>query len=58
MITPAVATATLVLPAALGASASHLGGAPRWTGALRVTFWGAVAMGITALVGRLFGTQL
>jgi len=58
VITPAVATATLVLLAALGASAARLGGAPLGAGALRVTFWGAVAMGATALVGRLFGTQL
>jgi len=47
---------TLVLLAALGAVAAWLGGAPLWKGALRVTFWGAVAMGCTALIGRLFGT--
>jgi hypothetical protein len=28
------------------------------TGAARVTFWGAIAMGSSALVGRLFGTQI
>ena len=47
---------TLVLLAALGAVAAWLGGAPLWKGALRVTFWGAVAMGCTALIGRLVGT--
>ncbi len=47
---------TLVLLAGLGAVAAWLGGAPLWKGALRVTFWGAVAMGCTALIGRLFGT--
>lgn len=47
---------TLALLAALGAVAAWLGGAPLWKGALRVTFWGAVAMGCTALIGRLFGT--
>lgn len=46
---------TLVLLAGLGAVAAWLGGAPLWKGALRVTFWGAVAMGCTALIGRLFG---
>jgi VIT1/CCC1 family predicted Fe2+/Mn2+ transporter len=37
---------------------SVLGGAPVLTGAARVTFWGAIAMGSSALVGRLFGTQI
>ncbi len=47
--------ATLVLLAALGATAARLGGAPQGRAILRVTFWGAVAMGCTALVGRWFG---
>ncbi|HSE27124.1 MAG TPA: VIT1/CCC1 transporter family protein [Gemmatimonadales bacterium] len=47
---------TLGLLAGLGAVAAWLGGAPLWKGALRVTFWGAVAMGCTAMIGRLFGT--
>jgi VIT1/CCC1 family predicted Fe2+/Mn2+ transporter len=46
---------SLVLLLALGALAARLGGAPLIRGALRVGFWGAVAMGVTALVGRLFG---
>ena len=37
------------------ASAARLGGASRVRGALRVAFWGALAMGVTALVGRVFG---
>jgi VIT1/CCC1 family predicted Fe2+/Mn2+ transporter len=52
----AVTASSLALLAGLGVSAARLGGAPMWTGAARVTFWGAVAMGATALVGRLFGT--
>jgi VIT1/CCC1 family predicted Fe2+/Mn2+ transporter len=52
----AVAGSSLALLIVLGGSAAHLGGAPLATGALRVAFWGAVAMGCTALVGRLFGT--
>ena len=45
----------LVLLAVLGAVAARLGGAPLARGVLRVTFWGAAAMGSTALVGRWFG---
>jgi VIT1/CCC1 family predicted Fe2+/Mn2+ transporter len=51
----AIATSTLVLLVVLGGVAAWLGGAPVWRGAARVVFWGAVAMGCTALVGRLFG---
>jgi VIT1/CCC1 family predicted Fe2+/Mn2+ transporter len=39
----------------LGCVAARLGGASMLRGAVRVAFWGAVAMGCTALVGRLFG---
>jgi len=39
----------------LGALAARVGGAVMWRGALRVTFWGALAMGVSALVGRMFG---
>ena len=49
---------TLVLLGGLGSLAGHLGGASRLTGAVRVMFWGAVAMGATALVGRLFGASV
>jgi len=41
---------------ALGAIAARAGGASAIVGALRVAFWGAVALAITAAVGRLFGT--
>ena len=54
-LTPAVVGATVVLLLLLGAAAAQLGGAPRVRGALRVAFWGAVAMVCTALVGRVFG---
>ena len=47
---------TVGLLLVLGAVAARLGGAPLTRGALRVAFWGALAMGCTALVGRLFGT--
>lgn len=55
-LTAAVVGSSLVLLVILGGLAAHLGGAPRWRGAARVVFWGAVAMGCTALVGSLFGT--
>jgi vacuolar iron transporter family protein len=50
----AVVATSLVLLAGLGALAARLGGARMLAGAARVTFWGAVAMGATALVGKLF----
>lgn len=51
-----VTAVTIVLLVGLGSLAAQLGGAPLLRGAVRVTFWGAVAMAATALVGRLFGT--
>jgi len=56
VLVPAISASTLVLLAVLGAIAARLGGAPWLTGGLRVAFWGAVAMILTGLVGRLFGT--
>ena len=52
----AVAITSLFFLATLGALAARAGGAPIGKAALRVTFWGALAMLLTALVGRLFGT--
>lgn len=53
-----VVAVTIVLLVGLGAVAAQLGGASLWRGAVRVAFWGAVAMGVTALVGRLFGAAV
>jgi vacuolar iron transporter family protein len=50
-----VAGTSLACLAMLGALAAQAGGAPVTKGALRVTFWGALAMGVTAGVGRIFG---
>jgi VIT1/CCC1 family predicted Fe2+/Mn2+ transporter len=50
----AVAASSLVFLALLGALAARAGGAPMSVGAIRVTFWGALAMALTAGVGRLF----
>jgi VIT1/CCC1 family predicted Fe2+/Mn2+ transporter len=53
-----IATSSLALLASLGALAAHLGAASLARGSLRVTFWGAVAMLSTALVGRLLGAAV
>jgi VIT1/CCC1 family predicted Fe2+/Mn2+ transporter len=42
----------------LGVVAARIGGASVWVGAVRVTFWGMLAMLATAAVGRLFGTTV
>ncbi len=52
----AVSITSLVFLALLGVLAARAGGAPMLKAALRVTFWGALAMGLTAAVGALFGT--
>lgn len=51
----AISVVSLALLAALGALGALVGGAPVLRAAVRVTFWGALAMAITALVGTLFG---
>jgi len=51
----AVFITSLVFLALLGALAAYTGGAKISTGALRISFWGALAMAITAGVGSLFG---
>jgi VIT1/CCC1 family predicted Fe2+/Mn2+ transporter len=50
-----VGATSLVCLAGLGALAARTGGAPPLVGSARVTFWGAIAMIVTAGVGRLFG---
>jgi VIT1/CCC1 family predicted Fe2+/Mn2+ transporter len=51
----ATALVTLVI---LGGTAAYAGGASIARGAMRVAFWGALAMGLTAGVGRLFGAAV
>jgi len=58
MLSPLVTGSALVLLAVLGALAAQVGGAPRWLGAVRVMFWGALAMAASALVGRVFGAAV
>jgi VIT1/CCC1 family predicted Fe2+/Mn2+ transporter len=52
----AIAGSSLVFLALLGGFAARTGGAGVANGAARVTFWGALAMLVTAGVGALFGT--
>jgi VIT1/CCC1 family predicted Fe2+/Mn2+ transporter len=53
-----VAGASLACLIALGALAARAGGAPAGIGALRVGFWGALAMAVTAAAGALFGAAV
>jgi vacuolar iron transporter family protein len=55
---PAIAALSLVSLAALGAFGGHLGGAPLGRAALRVTIGGALAMAVTAAIGRIFGVAM
>lgn len=52
-ISSVVAVLTLFI---LGVAAAHLGGAALMKGGMRVAFWGVVAIGLTGLVGKFFGT--
>jgi len=56
LLIPLVSGTSLFFLAVLGGLAAGAGGAGVWTGAIRVTFWGAVAMAVTAAVGWIFGT--
>jgi VIT1/CCC1 family predicted Fe2+/Mn2+ transporter len=51
----AVSASSLLFLALLGAVGARAGGASVWRATLRVTFWGALAMAVTAGVGMLFG---
>jgi VIT1/CCC1 family predicted Fe2+/Mn2+ transporter len=53
---PIVSGTSLVFLALLGGVAARAGGSRVTVGAMRVTFWGALAMGLTAGVGALFGS--
>ncbi|MBI1170036.1 VIT family protein [bacterium] len=54
----AVVGVTLIALAGLGALGAQAGGAPKLRATLRVLFWGAAAMAITAGVGRIFGVSV
>ncbi|MBL9169216.1 MAG: VIT family protein [Verrucomicrobiales bacterium] len=54
----AVSASSLLFLALLGSLAARAGGSPIWTSVARVTFWGALAMALTAGVGALVGPSL
>ncbi|HKM37496.1 MAG TPA: VIT family protein [Thiopseudomonas sp.] len=53
-----LAGSALVFLALLGGMAAYAGGAPLLPSVLRVSFWGAIAMGLTTVVGTLFGVAI
>jgi VIT1/CCC1 family predicted Fe2+/Mn2+ transporter len=55
VLIPTVIGTSIVFLAVLGGFGAHAGGAPVTRAAIRVTFWGALAMALTAGVGALFG---
>jgi len=55
---PMIAVFSLASLAALGAFGGHLGGAPLGRAALRVTIGGALAMSVTAVIGRILGVSV
>ena len=57
-ISTAVFSSTVLLLLALGALAARLGGANLWRGAVRVAFWGVVAMAVTGVAGHYFGVAV
>ena len=58
LLVPIVSAASLCFLALLGAIGGKAGGANIWRATLRVTFWGALALAITAGIGKLFGTVI
>jgi VIT1/CCC1 family predicted Fe2+/Mn2+ transporter len=58
LLAPLVSAGSLVFLAVLGGVGARAGGAPVWRAAARVTFWGALAMALTAGIGRLVGTAV
>lgn len=58
VLVPTVAVVTLACLVILGVLGARAGGAPVGPSVLRVSFWGALAMAVTAGIGMLFGTAL
>jgi VIT1/CCC1 family predicted Fe2+/Mn2+ transporter len=56
LLIPIVSIASLLILAVLGAVGARAGGAAMLRPTLRVAFWGALAMAVTALIGSFFGT--
>ncbi len=58
LLVPITAATSLVFLTSLGALAARTGGAPVFKASVRVAFWGALAMGLTAGIGKLFGAMV
>jgi VIT1/CCC1 family predicted Fe2+/Mn2+ transporter len=58
VVVPMVSAASLASLGLLGAMGAYMGGARILKATLRVTFWGALAMALTAAIGALFGTAV
>ena len=58
LLAPAVSVASVAFLALLGAVGARAGGAGMVKAALRVAFWGALAMAATAAIGALVGTAV
>ena len=58
VLVPAVSVASLIFLALLGALGAKVGGANILKATARVTFWGALAMALTAGIGAMFGSKL
>jgi VIT1/CCC1 family predicted Fe2+/Mn2+ transporter len=58
VLVPIVSAASLGFLALLGTIGAKAGGANMLRATIRVTFWGALALGVTAGIGKLFGTIL
>jgi VIT1/CCC1 family predicted Fe2+/Mn2+ transporter len=58
LIVVVVSATSLVFLAVLGAVGAGAGGAGMWRATIRVTFWGAAAMAVTAAIGAAFGTTV
>jgi VIT1/CCC1 family predicted Fe2+/Mn2+ transporter len=56
VLIPVVSAASLIFLALLGAIGGKAGGANILRATVRVTFWGALAMALTAGIGKIFGT--
>ncbi|EBX4816985.1 VIT family protein, partial [Salmonella enterica subsp. enterica serovar Newport] len=55
---PVIGIGCLIALFLLGIVGAVAGGADPWRPAIRVVFWGAVAMAVTALIGKLVGAAL
>lgn len=55
---PVVSMGSLLFLVLLGSVSARVGGANMWRGAVRVAFWGAMAMAVTAAIGAYFGTAV